>query len=521
MAIKHTTTKAPGQKLYASEWNAEHTGTATPEQHGNEKHTSTFITGAEVPANETDPSVDASLKGITLTQVRDHAPKEHGNEAHNPNFISVESDPVFTAWDKDHDDLTNVTPDQHHPRASVADTATIDMTLTGQEIKGDVRKQMSIDADENGLKLKGDSENPGNLKLYGTNGTGVKGWYNQPTGGTPGGGTGAVQFNNNGAFGGDETNLFWDNVDKKLGIGTGTATETLDVDGSAIFNKSQGIKDFRIDGWLTSNVLFVKGSTKRVGIKTNNPTKELDVNGSAGISTDLNVGRWISGQRLKVTAGGDWTGQNNPLSITGTGAVQQFVIDDNEDIYIETGQDATNSFIRFTPTDRNGGYLIQRPLSIVWPLNNTLNPKIGVGINAPISKLQVSGGDLGLGDSTATGNQPIVIWLTNNSGATRTAGEIVIIGGADNSFTVTTTANSTAVLGVVYDSSIASGAVGRIAVGGVVSVLSAGATTRGQHVVTSTTSGKAGSTASPTAGASIGVWLQSLGSAGTGKVLLR
>lgn len=33
------------------------------------------------------------------------------------------------------------------------------------------------------LKLSGDAATPGNLQLYGTNGSGVKGWYSQPSGG--------------------------------------------------------------------------------------------------------------------------------------------------------------------------------------------------------------------------------------------------------------------------------------------------------------------------------------------------
>lgn len=47
-----------------------------------------------------------------------------------------------------------------------------------------VKRQMSIDADANGLKLSGDSASPGNSMLYGTNSGGTKGWYVQP-GGAP------------------------------------------------------------------------------------------------------------------------------------------------------------------------------------------------------------------------------------------------------------------------------------------------------------------------------------------------
>ncbi len=43
--------------------------------------------------------------------------------------------------------------------------------------------QMSIDSDSSGLKLDNDSASPGNSKLYGTNGSGTKGWYDQPSAG--------------------------------------------------------------------------------------------------------------------------------------------------------------------------------------------------------------------------------------------------------------------------------------------------------------------------------------------------
>lgn len=66
-----------------------HTQPQVPQSHGNDSHSSSFITAAQVPANETDPSMDATLKGVTLTQVRDHSPKEHGNDAHNPDFAEA------------------------------------------------------------------------------------------------------------------------------------------------------------------------------------------------------------------------------------------------------------------------------------------------------------------------------------------------------------------------------------------------------------------------------------------------
>jgi hypothetical protein len=52
------------------------------------------------------------------------------------------------------------------------------------------------------------------------NGTGTLTWTPAGGVGAPGGLNGSVQFNNGGAFGGDATNFFWDNTNKRLGIGT-------------------------------------------------------------------------------------------------------------------------------------------------------------------------------------------------------------------------------------------------------------------------------------------------------------
>ena len=71
---------------------------------------------------------------------------------------------------------------QLHDAATVSDSTTVDLTLTGQDITAAVISQMSITADASGVKLSGDAAAPGNDKLYGTDGSGVKGWYSQPSG---------------------------------------------------------------------------------------------------------------------------------------------------------------------------------------------------------------------------------------------------------------------------------------------------------------------------------------------------
>lgn len=56
-------------------------------------------------------------------------------------------------------------------------------------------------------------------KFLTTDGTNTS-WATISSGGTPAGSTGDIQFNSSGAFGADDANLFWDNSNKRLGIGT-------------------------------------------------------------------------------------------------------------------------------------------------------------------------------------------------------------------------------------------------------------------------------------------------------------
>ncbi|MBI4350217.1 MAG: hypothetical protein HY550_02155, partial [Elusimicrobia bacterium] len=156
--------------------------------------------------------------------------------------------------------------------------------------------------------------------------------------------------------------------------------------------------------------------------------------------------------------------------------------------------------------------------------DNYFAGKVGVGVTAPVSKLQIAG-DLGLGDGTLTGNQVVTVWLQNNSGAPRVPGELVVADtSADDGFTTTTVGNDAKVLGIVYEA-INTGAIGRVAIHGVVLAKcpSSGGSTRGNNVTASTVAGIA---ASDTNTNKIGLWLQTVAagscSGGSmGRVLLR
>jgi hypothetical protein len=132
-------------------------------------------------------------------------------------------------------------------------------------------------------------------------------------------------------------------------------------------------------------------------------------------------------------------------------------------------------------------------------------------------------GEISVGDGTAAGNNTIVITLTNLSGGAVSAGDIVVVSTTtDNAFSTTQNTASYSVLGVVTQG-VASGALGKVAISGVVTVNIDGASTvaRGQHCITGSTFGKASGVAIPSAGTSIGVYLTTGSPGGTARVLLK
>jgi len=163
MPIKHPTIKAPGERLFAlADWNVDHTGTAAPEAHGNAAHTSNFITGAEVPANETDPDWAAWLAGPPNVSI-------FTNDSGYLTAWGPEADPVFTAWDKDHADLSNVTANQHHTKYTNAE-AVAAVAAADKYLKNDADDTTTgtLTA-QGGLNVGVDDTTAGLINVYGDN----------------------------------------------------------------------------------------------------------------------------------------------------------------------------------------------------------------------------------------------------------------------------------------------------------------------------------------------------------------
>ena len=185
------------------------------------------------------------------------------------------------------------------------------------------------------------------------------------------GSNGQVQFNSGGDLGAS-ANLFWDNTNYRLGIGTSTPANALDVNGAASIGYNVA---------APSNGLIVNGN---VGIGTTSPSKNLqveqDYNGMTGIalvnatsgtnaftqygsiagSTDT----WLYTLSQGYTTSGRFIAGGTVLENSGAGGLGLSALAGPVLIYTNSGTEA----MRIT----SAGY-------------------VGIGTTAPVSKLQVSG----------------------------------------------------------------------------------------------------------------------------------
>ncbi|MDO8240702.1 MAG: hypothetical protein Q7T51_01850 [Candidatus Moranbacteria bacterium] len=118
-------------------------------------------------------------------------------------------------------------------------------------------------------------------QLIATDGNGNLSWTAKII---PGGTTGQLQWNDNGTFASD-SELFWNNTDKRLGIGTNSPSTKLQVTGTV---KADA---FMLPGgiYLTSDSVStnywgetagnIYRETGNIGMGTNTPTETLDING--------------------------------------------------------------------------------------------------------------------------------------------------------------------------------------------------------------------------------------------------
>ncbi|CAG5079525.1 hypothetical protein CRYO30217_00966 [Parvicella tangerina] len=187
-----------------------------------------------------------------------------------------------------------------------------------------------------------------------------------------------------------------------------------------------------------------------------------------------------------------------------------------EAVATENFSSSTNSGskLSFSTAENGMGFISERMVI-------DQNGHVGINSPSPNSTLEVNG-DIGLGGAALV-ESAVTVTLTNYTGVPSVKGDIVIIDpNNDGGFIRTTSDAHASVVGVVYESGVADGMPCKVAISGVVLVNADVNTVRGQHVITSgTTSGWAGSIATPSAGTSIGMWLQNVTPGSQGFAILK
>jgi hypothetical protein len=145
------------------------------------------------------------------------------------------------------------------------------------------------------------------------------------TAATAAGSTGAIQFNNSNALAADTSNLFWDDTNNRLGIGTTSPSQKLQIyhptDDNLLFIESGDPGAFIQTKDNVSNAFFGNvantafmgfniglspgnlnvTSTGNVGIGTTSPAQKLDVNGDINARSGYYYGGTFSPMNLELT----------------------------------------------------------------------------------------------------------------------------------------------------------------------------------------------------------------------------
>jgi hypothetical protein len=128
-------------------------------------------------------------------------------------------------------ELTNPTTDDVFPVVDIATNTTTKVQLGNLPVPSSVTTALATKQD---TLVSGT-----NIKTL--NNTSLLGSGNITLTANPSGVSGAIQFSDGSAFASDAANLFWNNTTKRLGLGTNSPTQALDVIGAGRFFQNFGV----------------------------------------------------------------------------------------------------------------------------------------------------------------------------------------------------------------------------------------------------------------------------------------
>jgi hypothetical protein len=194
------------------------------------------------------------------------------------------------------------------------------------------------------------------------NGTSLLGSGDIIAGGTPSGVAGAIQFTNGSAFASDAANLFWDDTNNRLGIGTNAPTALVHVKGASgilIDNSDDTILAFAQNG-ITK--IFMGWDSANLGMYwyTSGPIMNLSNAGNLGLG-----GVPLPTARLQIKGSGS-TSATTSLLVQNSAGTQTMKLDDSGRLFIDANNYISsggewrcdiNFVINGTLQNSNSGYV--------------------------------------------------------------------------------------------------------------------------------------------------------------------
>ena len=126
-----------------------------------------------------------------------------------------------------------------------------------------------------------------------TDGSGGLAW--DTVSASPAGSSGAIQFNNSGSFGADSSNLFWDDTNNRIGLGTNAPTSDLHI--SASGNNPLLVETSYGTGLVNVMTLMSQGNTA-LTMKNQNTPNGMIFGNSGGATTNWQFANLDSGGQV-------------------------------------------------------------------------------------------------------------------------------------------------------------------------------------------------------------------------------
>jgi len=318
-------------------------------------------------------------------------------------------------------ELTNPTTDDVFPVVDIATNTTTKVQLGNLPVPSSVTTALATKQD---TLVSGT-----NIKTL--NNTSLLGSGNIVLTANPSGVSGAIQFSNGSAFASDASNLFWDDTNNRLGIGTNVPTEKLQVVGSDnenMLNLTAVGGKFIVKPFLNG----VYGTFLDARNNTDNSPIPITIGGSSIFllaTNNIGIGTDAPTARLNVRGSGSTSATTSLLVQNSSGAASLQVTDDGSVYNLGKGASASNTafgrlaLISNTSGDENAIFGTQAGASITIGVQNiAMGFQALTVLSSGVRNIAIGALAMQLSSSTAGNNVAIGYRsLVTDSGSNNTA----------------------------------------------------------------------------------------------------